>query len=120
MPDLYEEALDLAERIKAARLAVVDLSTVLAQAEYDLSVNKARVERALIKQVGDEKRLGSTVDARERVFVLARDADDAFNEQRKRRDAASADLERAKIEATALRDRLTIILTAMKNMPDDG
>jgi hypothetical protein len=114
MHPLYEEALKLADRLKAARLEVASLTSELATVEYNLAVAKAKVERALIKQVGDEKRLGPTAESRERVFTLARDADQDYKAQAKRQIDTQARLERAKIEVAALRYQLTIILTAMR------
>ena len=114
MHPLYEETIKVSESLREARLEVADLSMGLAQAEYDLRVVKARVERSLIKKVGDEKRLGPTVDARERVFTLARDADEEYLTQLKRHDEVQVKLERAKVEVSALCDKLNVMLTAMK------
>lgn len=111
---LYAEAMEVTDRLKEARLQVVHLSAEFAQAAYDLAVSKARVERALVKKVGDEKRLGPTTESRERVFTLARDADEGYLDQRKRHNEAKTRLDQAKAEVASLRERLEVLLTVMK------
>jgi hypothetical protein len=115
MESLYPDAVEIADRLKEARLQVVQLSAEVAEAEYDLAVTKARVERDLIKKVGDEKRLGPTSESRERVFTLARDADEEYLAQLKRHSEAGIRMEQARVEVQSLRDRLDIVLTAMRS-----
>jgi len=114
MHPLYEKAIEVAEKLKEARLQVAHLSSEWAEAEYDLSVAQARAERGLIKKVGGEKKLGSTVESRERVFTLARDADEDYRAQLERRNQAKIRLEQAKVEAASLSDKLNIMLAAMR------
>lgn len=75
---LHAEALKITETLQETRLKEVQLASELAQAQYKLSVIKARVERSLIKRVKNEKFLESTAEARERILILARDADPNF------------------------------------------
>ena len=114
MHPLYVEANQIAEKLQAARLEVVQLTSSLAQSEYELAVVKARIERKLIKQVGDEKRLGSTVTARERVFTLARDANEEYLVKLKRYNQSDLALEQARVEVLALQDKLSIVLVVMR------
>ncbi|MDY7039319.1 MAG: hypothetical protein SVX38_00490 [Chloroflexota bacterium] len=120
MHPLYGEAIEIAEKLRGARLRVVSLLSELAEAEYDLAVVRARVERGLIKQVGDEKKLGPTVESRERVFTLGRDADEEYRAQLGRYGQAKMNLEQAKVEVASLRDRLNIMLAAMRAEESDG
>jgi hypothetical protein len=114
MHPLYADAIEVADRLKEARLQVIGISSELTQAGYDLAVAKARVERGLIKKAGDEKRLGPTTESRERVFTLARDADEAYLAELKRYNEVKVRLEQAKVEVASLRDRLNVMLTAMR------
>jgi hypothetical protein len=120
MHPLYGEAIAVAEKLKEARLQVVLLSSELAEAEYGLAVVQARAERGLIKKVGGEKKLGPTVESRERVFTLARDADEEYRAQLERHGQVKMKLERAKAEAASLRDRLNVMLAAMRAEESDG
>ncbi len=47
MHPLYDEANEVVERLRAARLEVAHLSAELARAEYDPRVTQARVERKM-------------------------------------------------------------------------
>ena len=114
MHPLYQEAIEVAERLKQARSQVIRLSSELAEAGYALTVAKARVERALIKKVGDERKLAPSAESRERIFTLARDADDDYLARAKAHAEAKARLDEAELEVTALREKLDIMLTAMK------
>ena len=114
MHALYTTASEITDRLKEARLQVVQLSAELSQTEYDLRLLKAQVERGLIKKVGGEKALAPTVESRARIFTLALDADENYKAQLGRRKAIELQLEEAKVEVAALRDRLNLILTAMK------
>ena len=58
MQAIHEAANEIVERLRLARLEVVHLSAELAQAEYDLRLAQARVERGLIKKVGVRKHSG--------------------------------------------------------------
>ena len=114
MQNLYDEALRLAEEVKSARLNVLKQSKALAELSYKLNVKKSKIERGLIKQVGDEKRLGPSLDSRERVFVLARDADADYIALYEQVENANELLETAKITVEYLEDKMTIMLTAMR------
>lgn len=114
MHPLYEDSLKLIEQLKAARLAVARLAGELAKAEYELTLTAAKVEREWIKRVGDDKKLGATVEARERVFILARDADENYKAQLNRQWEIKAKLDEAKVEASALQDKLSVTLAAMR------
>ncbi len=120
MHPLYDEANQIAEELQAARLEVAQLTFILAQNEYELTVVKARVERKLIKQVGDEKRLGATVAARERVFTLARDADEEYLLKLKRYNQSELALEQARVEVLALQDKLSIVLATLRIAGENG
>ena len=114
MHTLYEDSLKLVEQLKAARLTVARLSDELAKAEYELTLIAAKVEREWIKRVGDDKKLGATVEARERVFTLARDADENYKAQLNRQWDIKAKLDEARIEASALQDTLSVMLAALR------
>ncbi|MEA3459772.1 MAG: hypothetical protein U9R11_03710 [Chloroflexota bacterium] len=120
MHPLYAAASEIADKLKAARLQVVHLSSELSQAGYDLRVVKAKVERGLIKKVGGEKALGPTVESRARIFTLALEADENYKAQVKRRNAIKLKLEEAKVEVASLRDKLNMMLAAMKAAEDSN
>lgn len=111
---LYETALELAEKLKEARLQAAVLAKEVVEAEYQLKVTKAGVERTLIKQVKNEKLLGNTLEDRTRIFTMALDADADYKARLKQQADLTLKLEQAKIEATFLRDRLTVTLAAMR------
>ena len=114
MHTLYETASEITDKLKEARLQVVQLSAELSRAEYDLRLFQARVERGLIKKMGGEKALAPTDKARARIFTLALDADENYKAQLKRRNAIELQLEEAKVEVATLRDKLNLMLTAMR------
>ena len=114
MHPLYEAAMEITDRLRETRLQVASLSMELAQAEYQLQVIKAKVERGLIKKVESERSLGPTVEDRARIFTLAVDADPDYQAQLKQHAQLKLKLEQVKTEAAFLRDKLTITLAAMK------
>ena len=114
MHPLYNEAVAIADSLREVRLRAVALAAELGRAEYDLRVVQARVERALIKRVGNERSLAPTVEGRTRIFVLALDADADYVAGRKRADDLSERVQRDKVEAQALSDRLGVMLAAMR------
>lgn len=114
MHPLYDEANEVVEKLRAARLEVVRLSAELARAEYDLRVTQARVERKWIKKAGGEKALAPTAEDRARILLVALDTDEEYKAALERRDALALRLEEARVEADALRSRLSVILAAMR------
>ncbi|MEW6080124.1 MAG: hypothetical protein AB1724_20125 [Thermodesulfobacteriota bacterium] len=114
---LYETALELAEKLKEARLQAAALAKELLETEYQLKVAKAGVERALIKKVRSEKVLGNTLEDRTRIFTMALDADGDYKARLKQQADLTLKLEQAKIETSFLRDKLTVTLAAMR-MPE--
>jgi hypothetical protein len=114
MHPLHSVANETVDRLKVVRLEAARLSAELVQAEYDLRLAQARVERGLIKKAGGEKSLGPTVEDRARIFVLALDADEGYRACLKRRDELALKLEEAKAEAASLRDRLSVVLATMR------
>jgi len=120
MHPLYNEANEVVERLRAARLEVVHLSAELARAEYDLRVTQARVERKWIKKAGGEKSLAPTAEDRARILLVALDADEEYRAALQRRDALALRLEEAKVEAEALHHRLSVILAAMRAEEGSG
>lgn len=112
---LYIEATKTTEILQETRLKEVQLASEFAQAQYKLSVIKARVERTLIKRVKEEKDLGPSMESRERVFVLARDADPDFVAQLKQVNEIQLRLETARAEVLSLRDKLNVFLTSMRS-----
>jgi hypothetical protein len=120
MQPLRVEAMQVADRLREARLQVTDATSEFVQAAYDLAVAKARVERGLIKKVGHEKALGPTTESRERVFILARDADEQYVARLKRHNEVTVRLDQAKVEEALLGDRLKIMLTAMRAGSDES
>ncbi len=114
MHALYEPALELAAKLKDARLQAASLSQELLETEYQLKVTKAAVERELIKKVKTEKALGHTLEDRTRIFTRALDADTNYQALRKKQAELSLKVEETKIEVSYLRDKLSITLAAMK------
>jgi hypothetical protein len=111
---LYEAAMEVVDRLEQERLGVARLSVELAKMEYALQLIKAKIERGLIKKVGGEKRLGPTVEDRERIFVVAADADEAYREQLRQYYEMELQLKEARAREAALRDRLDVITAALK------
>lgn len=114
MNTLYATATQIVDTLKAKRLETVHLSAELAQAVYDLQVAQARVERGLIKKMGNEKALGYTVESRSKVFTLALDADKDYQARLKRRNEVELKLKEARVEVAYLKDRLNVMLSMMK------
>ena len=114
MHPLYAEGMKISEKLGNLATRGVSLSSEISQIEYELRVTKAKVERALIKQVGGEKKLGPTTEDRERIFTLALDADKSYKEQLKHRNEVELNLEQTKAEITSLRTKLNVILAAMR------
>ena len=112
--DLYQEALSTAERIKEVRLRIVELSERLSEIDYALAMARARVERDLIKRAGNEKNLAPTAADRERIFILARDADSSVVALREQRDDVWSSIEREKAELSYLKEIMEIMKTAMQ------
>lgn len=111
---LYKEALDVVERIKSVRLKIVDLTKHLSEIDYALAVARAKVERGLIKKAGSEKNLAPTASDRERIFVLARNADSNIVALQKQRDEIKFSIEREKAELVYLQDVLNIMKIAIQ------
>jgi len=114
MHPLYVAANEVVDQLRTARLEVARLSAQLTQAEYDLRVSQARVERGLIRKVGGEKSLGPTVEDRGRVFTLALAADEEHQTRLRERNELALRLEEAKAEAAWLRDRLSVMLAGLR------
>ena len=114
MHQLYAATIEIVDGLKEARLEVVHLSAELAQVEYDLRLARARVERGLIRKAGGERALAPTVDDRARIFTLALQADSAYRAQLDHRREIGVRLEEAKVQVAALRDKLNVMLAAMK------
>ena len=113
MHPMYADSVEIADRLREARLRVIQLSQELSQADYDLEWVQAKVERSWIKKAGGEKELAPTAEDRRRIFVLALEADEGFRTQLEHRNRVKFELEQAKVEASALQDRLRIALAAM-------
>lgn len=109
-----EAANEIVEQLRRTRLEAARLSAALAQLKYDLCVSQARVERALVKRVGSEKALAPTVEDRNRIFTLAVDADEEYRDILRRHNEVKLQLEETKVEATALQDRLDVLLAGMR------
>ncbi len=114
MNPVYDEAMQLADKLHDARLEIVRIAGELTQAQYELTISAAKIERALIKRVGDEKKLAPTADARERIFILARDADEEYRAQHDRCNRLQLELDKTKAEAATLQDKLRIMTAAMR------
>lgn len=112
--DLYRQALETAARIKAVRLKIIAMKERLAEVEYKLRLAEAKVERNLIKRVGSEKNLAPTATDRERIFVLARDADQNVVALRKQRDDLQFSIEREKAELSYLQAVFSVSQSAMR------
>lgn len=120
MHPLYPKAQETVDALETARLKVARTSAELAQAEYALRLAQARVERGLIKRVGSENALAPTVSDRTRIFTLALDTDGEYKEQLRRRDELEAKLREVKVEVASLRDKLNVMLAAMRTAENDG
>ena len=112
--DLYQQALETAARIKAVRLKIIAMKERLAGVEYNLRLAEAKVERNLIKRVGSERNLAPTAMDRERIFVLARDADRNIVALRKQRDELQFSIEREKAELSYLQAVFSVFQSAMR------
>lgn len=117
---LYPEAMEIVEQLRAARLEVARLTAQLQLAEYALRLAQARVERELVKRAGSEKALAPTVEDRERIFIRALDADEEYQARFRERNELALRLEEAKVEATYLREKLSVILAAMRSGEEPG
>ncbi len=120
MHPLYTAAMETTDKLREARLQVASLTMELSQAGHALQLIQAKVERSLIKQVKGEKALGPTVEDRARIFTLALDANPDYQAQLKRHDEIELKLEQAKVESAFLRDKLSVMLAAMKATGDDN
>jgi hypothetical protein len=114
MHPLYDDAMSVVTDLKEKRLRIAHLAKELAETEYDLQLRRAKIERGLIKRVGSERKLGPTVDDRTRIFTVAVDADEAYQSLRKKRNQLELELAEAKAEEASLRDRLRVMLAAMR------
>lgn len=117
---MYPEAMEVVERLRAARLEAARLAAQLHQAEYVLRLVQARVERELIKKAGGEKALAPTAEDRQRIFICALDADKEYQDRLRERNELALRLEEAKTEVAYLRDKLTVILAAMRTGEETG
>jgi len=115
MPITYEQALQLAEEIKAARLEAAELSSTLSLERHESAVIKAKIERGLIRKVGGERQLAPTVEDRERIFIVACDADDEYKRRWKNLHDKKLVLSRTKIEIATLEEKLKIVLEALQS-----
>jgi DnaJ-domain-containing protein 1 len=112
---LYESALQAVEDLKQTCLEQARLVQEFTEAEYDLTVAQARVERAIIEKAGgDEKRLGLTAETRAKAYALALDADENYKEKRIAHIQIKARLEEAKIISRSKYGRLDVMLAALK------
>ncbi len=96
MKKWVQTALEAAEQAKAARLKAAEIAHSLAEVTHALEVTQARVERALIKRAGGEKELAPTAADRERIFILAREADEQTTTLRQKQANLRLALEREK------------------------
>lgn len=117
---LYRAADEIVDQLRAVRHEVARLSAQLREAEYALCLAQARVERGLIRKVGSEKALAPTFEDRQRIFVLALDADEEYRARLKERNEIALRLEEAKIEVTYLREKLSAMLAAMRAGEETG
>ncbi len=111
---LYPEAMEIVEQLRAARLEVARLSAQLNLAEYALRLVQARVERELIRRAGGEKALAPSAEDRQRIFIRALDADEEYQARLRERNELALRLEEARVEAAYLREKLSVILAAMR------
>jgi hypothetical protein len=114
MHPLYSEATQLLKKLKEKRLEVAQLSSQIAQQDYQLTLTRTKIERGLIKKVGDEKKLAPSADSRERIFILARDADSSFLQQHQHLQELKLMLENAKIEILYFQEQIALMQIAMK------
>ncbi len=111
---LYPEAMEIVKQLRAARLEVARLSAQLNLAEYALRLAQARVERGLIRRAGGEKALAPSAEDRQRIFIRALDADEEYQARLRERNELALRLEEARVEAAYLREKLSVILAAMR------
>jgi hypothetical protein len=114
MHPLYDEAMSVVTDLGDERIRIAHLAKELAETEYELQLRQAKIERDLIKRVGSERKLGPTVDDRARIFTVAVDADEAYQALRKKRTQLELELAEAKAQETSLRDKLRVMLAAMR------
>jgi len=111
----YEQALQVAEELKTAKLQAAELSSAISLEQHELAVNKAKIERGLIRKVGGEKQLAPTVEDRERIFTVACDADDEYKRRWRNLHDKNLVLSRSKIEISTLEEKLRIMLEALRS-----
>jgi len=75
---LLTEAMDAIRRLHNARAQAAVTAVALAEAEYNLKVEKARAEARAVEAAGGEKALGPNADARQRALTIAVEEDQAF------------------------------------------
>ena len=115
MANLYEEALGIVEQIKDVKLQIVDLNEELAKLDYAFNVAVAQVERSLIKRRGSEKDLAPTAGDRERIFILARNADENIVALQNQRDKLRFEIDRLRVELSYLWEALNLKKIVIQN-----
>ncbi len=110
----YAQALQVAEELKTAKLQAAELSSAIALERHELAVIKAKIERGLIRKVGGERQLAPTVEDRERIFIVACDADGEYKRRWKNLHDKNLVYSRAKIEISTLEEKLNILSEALR------
>lgn len=119
MADLYQEALEIAEQIKDVQLRIIDQKEALEKLEHALAVANAKVERSLIKKRGGEKNLAPTTADRDRIFILARAADETVSALQAQRDERMFEIERLNVQLSYLKEILNIKKILLQVSPDE-
>ena len=115
----YEQVLQVVEELKIAKLQAADLSATITLERHELDVIKAKIERGLIRKVGGEKKLAPTVEDRERIFIVACDADGDYKRRWKALHDKRLTSARSQIEIEALDDKLKIMMEALQSEQHD-
>ncbi len=111
----YEQALQVAEELKTVKLQAAELSSEISLEQHELAVIKAKIERGLIRKVGGEKQLAPTVEDRERIFMVACDADDEYKRRWQDLHEKNLTQSQAIIEISTIEEKLTIMLQALRS-----
>jgi vacuolar-type H+-ATPase subunit E/Vma4 len=106
----YTEIQQVIEQLRQQRLLVLKHAQEEARLNYQLKFVQAKLERALIRQVGDEKLISPNLEGRERVFILARDSDPEYKTLLAQLSLAEELHEKAKIEVQFYHDKMAALL----------
>ena len=110
---IYNKAEAVADQLRDGRFVAVSLANDLAQADHDLSVAKAIIERNLVLAMGGEHSVAPSEQGRERVFRVKLANDSTYQARLKARNDLALSLAEAQTEVACLQDKLNILLAGL-------